>query len=115
MGCTACANKYRASEAARQKAMDESPNAPKLIKPKKKYGVIKKTPIVPKEGVSVGSVVTKADGGMRDPSTGQEIQTIRNGTQEQPGGQLKEVTGFTQTVEPSEPALLGATTGVTKS
>lgn len=102
--------------AAQARAMEASPSAPKLVKPIKQYGVIRKsqTPIVPTEGVAVGTIIPVVEGGEREPATGIEVQTIKTGTQLQPGGDLKEVTGFDSTLEPSDPALLGVTTGVHK-
>lgn len=92
MGCPSCAAKYAALKASRAKSQD--PSAPQLVKPKRKYGVIKAnrekhpTPIIPTEGVDKGTLAPNPVTNI-DPTTGIPVETIKYGTQ--PGGKdLKE-------------------------
>lgn len=46
------------------------------------------TPILPTEGVSIGTLIPKANEGLRDPSTGQEISVIKTARQSSQGSDI---------------------------
>lgn len=78
MACAGCRQKYEALKAARTPSRPSAPLPANPRKIKARRGVIKKTPLTVKDGVTVGEIVPKSSVAI-DPSTGQEVSVIKTG------------------------------------